>query len=1080
MNSDNIKRIVTLGDSITQAETGQNSYRKALWEQLTSAGYNVDFVGSENKNKDNRNFENRNFDPDHEGHWGWRIDEIINGRGGEGKLSEWLTGYTPDVALIHLGSNDAIQNNSAISSVDELKQVIDILRQDNPNIAIFLAQVIPATGGRNSRIQELNNLIPGIVADKNQTNSPVILVDQNTGFNANIDTYDGVHPNDNGEAKMAQKWFDALKTYFDNVDNVDVTPPEKIEAINDSANTLKNSPVNIEILKNDNIEAENINLSIIDSTDNGTLTVNNNGTPTDVSDDFIVYTPDSDFVGVDSFTYSIDNGKGVSDTAKVTLNIADFNQIPVAINDSVTTEEDKSVSINVLLNDSDADGDNLTISSVNPGSNGNTEIVDNKIIYTPETGFSGVDSFSYEIDDGNGGNDTATVNVNVASVNNSPTAQNDSSNTEQDTEVTINVLENDSDPDGDNLTVSSVNPGSNGTTAIVDNKIIYTPEAGFSGKDSFTYKVTDGTETDTATVNVTVTKVAEPVQPTPSSRINAGLLALYNFNEGSGDTVFDVSGVGTALNLEINNLTATSWGNGILNLNAPSLIASNQTAGKIINGVIATQEITLEAWITPENKSQNGPARIATLSSNTANRNFTLGQAGDDYNVRLRTTSTGNNGVGTTVDSNGGLLETELTHVVYTRESDGDAFLYIDNKLVASKNISGDLSNWDETYRLGLGNELDGSRPWLGSFDLFAVYNQAFDAAEVKQNFFAGSESSPSSPPSPPSTPATPVNNIPVAVDDSITTKQDTEVNIDVLANDSDADSDNLTVTSVNSGSNGTTEIFDNKIIYTPEVGFSGEDIFTYEITDGKESDTAQVKVTVLEQPKPSQPIDNSRVDAGLLALYDFNEGSGDTVFDISGVGTALNLEIDNLTGISWGDGVLNVNAPSLIASNQTADKIIDGVTATQEITLEAWIIPENRSQNGPARIATLSSNIANRNFTLGQAGDDYNVRLRTTSTGNNGVGTTVSSEGGLLETELTHVVYTRESDGDAFLYVNNELVASENISGDLSNWDETYRLGLGNELDGNRPWLGSFDLFAVYNQAFDAAEVEQNFLANS
>ncbi|MEO0686631.1 MAG: LamG-like jellyroll fold domain-containing protein, partial [Cyanobacteria bacterium J06649_11] len=428
-----------------------------------------------------------------------------------------------------------------------------------------------------------------------------------------------------------------------------------------------------------------------------------------------------------------------------------------------------------------------------------------------------------------------------------------------------------------------------------------------------------------------------------------------------GDTVFDVSGVGAALNLEINNPNATTWGNGILNLNSPSLIASVQAADKLIDGITETQEVTMEAWLTPSNRTQNGPARIATLSGNTSNRNFTFGQAGDDYNVRFRTTTTGNNGVGASVSSTGGLLSTELTHVVYTREADGDAFLYVNNNLVASQTIGGNLSNWDDNYRFGLGNEFNGNRSWLGSLDLFAVYNQAFDANEVAQNFFAGSDGSQSP------TPPNPGNSIPVAANDSITTNEDTQVNINVLANDSDDDGDNLTITSVGSGSNGTTEIVDNQVVYTPNTNFNGVDSFSYEISDGDGgTDTAQVTVTVTESG--SNPSD--RVTEGLLALYNFNEGSGDTVFDVSEVGTALNLEIDDLTGVTWGDGVLNINSPSLIASVETADKLIDGITATQEITLEAWITPGTRTQNGPARIATLSSNTSNRNFTLGQAGD--------------------------------------------------------------------------------------------------------------
>ncbi|AFY58916.1 hypothetical protein Riv7116_6589 [Rivularia sp. PCC 7116] len=1169
----NALKIVTIGDSITQAENGYNSYRKELWELLNEAGYNVDFVGSENRNKDGGNFEDRSFDPDHEGHWGWRIDEIINGRGGD-NLSDWLTGYTPDVALIHLGSNDAIQSNSAVSSVEELKQVIDILRQDNPNVTIFLSQLIPAVnGGFNNRIQQLNSLIPGIVADKNQANSPVILVDQNSGFNANTDTYDGVHPDPSGEAKMAQKWFDALKNYFDSVginpDDGDSSPPlptnNSPNAVNDAFTINENTSDNLlRVLANDSdSDGDSLAVSINAQPGNGSLNI--------VQNEFF-YTPDADFTGVDTFTYQVDDGNGGTDTATVNVTVNNVNNIPLAANDSASTNEDTAVSINVLANDSDADGDNLNIASVSSPNNGTTAIVDNEIVYTPAANFNGVDSFNYQVEDGNGETQTATVTVNVAPVNDQPLAQNDAATTNQDTEVSIDVLANDGDIDGDNLTIASVAAANNGTTAIVGNEVVYTPASGFSGEDSFTYSINDGSGVNqTAQVNVTVAAVnpTNPTNPTnPSTRVDAGLLALYNFDEGSGDTVFDVSGVGTALNLQIDNVSRTSWGNGVLNINAPNLIASNGTADKLIDGITATQEITLEAWVTPENRSQNGPARIATLSSNVSNRNFTFGQAGDDYNVRLRTTSTGNNGVGRTVSSNGGLLSTELTHVIYTREADGDAALYINNQLVASENIGGNLSNWNDSYSFALGNELTGDRPWLGSLDLFAVYNQAFDAGEVEQNFLAGAEDS-ASPQTPPPdnnptnnipvvandsattnedtavsinvlendsdadgddlnivsvasanngtttivsneivyTPAAnfngvdsfsyeisdgnggietatvtvnvaPVNDQPIAENDTATTSEDTQVSINVLANDSDVDGDNLTVVSVAAGNNGTTEIIGNEIIYTPEAGFTGEDNFTYSINDGSGvNQTAQVNINVTEAGSNNS---SERVDAGLLALYNFNEGRGDTVFDVSGVGTALNLEIDNVTGVSWGDGELTINSPNLIASNGTATKLIDGIKATQEITLEAWVTPENRSQNGPARIATLSSNVSNRNFTLGQAGDDYNVRLRTTNTGNNGVGRTVSSSGGLLNTELTHVVYTREADGDAALYIDNQLVASENIRGDLSNWDDDYRLGIGNEFSGDRPWLGSLDLFAVYNQAFDAGEVEQNFLAGS
>ena len=215
--------ITTVGDSVTQAESGRDSYRADLWDLLIDAGYAIDFVGSENKTKDNTDFPDSSFDPDHEGHWGWRTDEINNGRSGEGSLSDWLTGYTPDIALVHLGTNDLFQNQSAESTIDDLSETIDILRQDNPDVVIFLAALIPTTDSvRNQRIDEFNAQLPTLIAAKNQSSSPVILVDQNSGFDANQDTYDGIHPNTSGEAKMAQLWFEAIDSYL--VANP-ITPP---------------------------------------------------------------------------------------------------------------------------------------------------------------------------------------------------------------------------------------------------------------------------------------------------------------------------------------------------------------------------------------------------------------------------------------------------------------------------------------------------------------------------------------------------------------------------------------------------------------------------------------------------------------------------------------------------------------------------------------------------------------------------------------------------------------------------------------------------------------------------------------
>ena len=200
-------RIMPLGDSITQPNTEQNSYRRPLWQKLQEANFNtVNFVGSQTENKGGPN-PNPDFDLDHEGHSGFRTDEIL------AQLDGWIDSAQPDVALIHLGTNDILQGQSAESTIDELGQVIDAFRANNPNIAIFLAQIIPTRQNDDER-EVLNQQIPILAAEKNQENSPVIVVDQASGFNLNDDTYDSIHPNSNGENKIADRWLASLSGLF--------------------------------------------------------------------------------------------------------------------------------------------------------------------------------------------------------------------------------------------------------------------------------------------------------------------------------------------------------------------------------------------------------------------------------------------------------------------------------------------------------------------------------------------------------------------------------------------------------------------------------------------------------------------------------------------------------------------------------------------------------------------------------------------------------------------------------------------------------------------------------------------------
>lgn len=216
--------------------------------------------------------------------------------------------------------------------------------------------------------------------------------------------------------------------------------------------------------------------------------------------------------------------------------------------------------------------------------------------------------------------------------------------------------------------------------------------------------------------------------------------------------VHDISGVGSALDLVISDEAAVTWTPGGLAINAPALIASPGAASKVINACQASNELTIEAWIRPANVTQAGPARIVTLSRNTRERNFTLGQGLWDgqptalIDVRLRTTATSDNGI-PSLSSPGGSLTTGLSHVVYTRDADGNATLYINGMEQISAVVGGDFSNWDSSHQLALANELTGDRPWLGELQLVAIYCRALSYEEVEQNFSAGADGSGCQPP---------------------------------------------------------------------------------------------------------------------------------------------------------------------------------------------------------------------------------------------------------------------------------------------------------------------------------------------
>jgi hypothetical protein len=442
-------------------------------------------------------------------------------------------------------------------------------------------------------------------------------------------------------------------------------------------------------------------------------------------------------------------------------------------------------------------------------------------------------------------------------------------------------------------------------------------------------------------------------------RVEEGLQALYRFEEGGGNVVRDVSGAGEPLHLSVAGPGAVRWSGAGLSVNEPTLIAGERPPARLIDAVRASGAITLEAWVTPASASQKGPARIVTLSASPAARDFTLGQEGDRFDVRLRTTATSENGLPSLASAAGAAGEAPV-HVAYTRDASGAAAVYVNGRESSRGQAGGDLSSWDGGFRLALANELSGDRPWRGTLHLVAVYARALSAAEVERNRAAG----------------------------------------------------------------------------------AGRHL----------------------APAPAG-------EQGLQALYAFEDGDGDRVRDTSGAGGPIDLKVEGAGAVEWRAGALSVREPALITTSVAPARLIEAVKASKAFTVEAWITPGGADQRGPARIVTLSSGTGQRNFTLGQDGDRFDVRFRTTKTDQNGL-PSLSSPPGAVKARRTHVVYTRDAAGKASLHVDGEEVASRDTGGDLSSWDDGFQLALANESTRDRPWKGAFHRVVLHSRALSPEEV--------
>jgi len=874
---------------------------------------------------------------------------------------------------------------------------------------------------------------------------------------------------------------------------VTVTPANDAPVANaDTSTVAEDGTVNVAVLANDtDLDGDTLTVASVTQGAHGVVAIN--------PDKTVKYTPAANYNGPDSFTYTVSDGNGGSATASVTVTVTSANDAPVANADTSSVAEDGTINVAVLANDTDPDSDTLSVASVTQGAHGVVSINPDKTVrYVPTANYNGPDTFTYTVSDGNGGSATATVTMTVTAVNDAPVANADTSTVAEDGTVNVAVLANDTDPDNDTLSVASVTQGAHGVVSINPDKTVrYVPAANYNGSDTFTYTASDGNGgSATATVTMTVTAVNDaPVANADTSTVaedgTVNVAVLANDTDPDNDTLSVASVTQGAHGVVSINPDKTVRYVPTANYNGPDTFTYTVSDG---NGGSATATVTMTVTAVNDapvanadasSVAEDGTVNVAVLANDTDPDNDTLSVASvtqgahgvvsinPDKTVRYVPAANYNGPdtfTYTASDGNGGSATAAVTMTV-TAVNDAPV-ANADTSTVAEDgtvNVAVLANDTDlEANTLTVASVTQGAHGVVSiNPDKTVRYAPAANYNGPDTFTYTASDGNGGSATASVSIVVSAVNDAPVAVNDTATVVAGSSVTISVLANDVDVDGPSLSVTAVTQGTNDTVTINPNQTVTYTAGLFVGTDSFTYTVSDGAGGTaTATVTVTVTAPP---------RVTTNLQVRYDFNEGSGSTVNDTSGVGAPYNLSISAPGAVSWLPGALSVNSAVVISSLSAATKVINAARASNAVTVEAWVVADNLTQTGPARIVSINKNSSQANIVFGQSGNRYETQT-STSAGTRTQQTPVNS----ASLSLKHVVYTRNSSGLTVTYIDGVPVISQTATGAFSNWDTTFRLALANAIGGGKPWVGDLYLVALYGSDLTANQVRQNFLAGA
>lgn len=743
----------------------------------------------------------------------------------------------------------------------------------------------------------------------------------------------------------------------------------------DTAATSENSAITIDVLANDaDPDGDQLEVSATTAPGNGQLSLAGAN---------IIYTPNAGFSGTDTFSYTASDGNGGESIAAVTVQVSDVNFAPSANDDSVATPQDNAIRIDVLANDTDADGDALTLSILSPPSSGSAVVSDAAIIYTPSAGFDGPDAFRYQIADAAGETASAQVSITVSDVNAAPQATDDNVSTSENTPVSIDVLSNDSDPDGDTLALSIVEAPTNGSAVVSDAAIVYTPNAGFDGTDVFRYQVADGAgETSSAVVSITVSNVNTAPQAVADSvgtneNTPVSISVLDNDTDADGD-VLSISAVG-----EAENGTVALNGTAIVYTPAADFSGADQftyqiadtsgaTGGGIVTITVSSVNLPPVAVDDERSNEQGDPLRIDVLQNDsdpdgdelmivslTQPDNGTATIANDRVIYRPEASFAGENSFQYTIaDSSNAQATATVTITVVSINGAplavADSSATSENTAVSIDVLGNDSDPDGDTLTITSVTQPDNGAASIVDGAVLYQPAESFVGTDTFQYQIADAGGAVAS--AEISVAVSGVNVDPQAVDDAMVTTENTVVSIDVLLNDSDADGDALEIIAVTAAENGTTSFSGSLVSYTPLEGFSGTDSFQYTITDGNEGsatanvsvDIGSVNVAPVATDDAGNTIEGVAVD---IVVLDNDTDADDDALAIVSVGDAINgtVEINgSLINYSPDEGFVGRDTFVYTVSDGDATD-----TATVVVDVESIApVPDTTTDSSPPPLA--------------------------------------------------------------------------------------------------------------------------------